>query len=672
MRLLIAVSILLTGHVAMAQGLECRTHDVLDWTFEFHSNGFDAQGIYGYEFASSRVNIWDMTDPLTPVLLGTAQLTFGGNGDHPSDAWKENDRLYVSASHQLHIFDITDISNPVEFNPNWNGGRWVEARGTTVYLVDGDFWILDASIPNWIRRFGVYSNESVIEDAVLDGDIAYLAADDGLHVVDISQRRAPTANGIVPGFRLEQITSDGNLIATLDRYGEIIIYDLDAGSSLPVPISTISVSKDASEIELRGLDLFVADAAFGLHVFDLSDPTQPVERALVNLGEYVHGFDLFGDIAVVDHGRYGDALVDLTHIGPRPVLARVPTGGNATSMARLGEHVLVADGDQSLAVFDISDPTNPVIISRMELGRDCQLVAVDGQYVAVSHPDGATLLDYLDPSNPVVLSSIVVPERVAGVAIDGARLGLAHTNLGVFLYDISDRANPIQRTILPSPIGTPGFDLVQFVDSFLYTNHGANGLMVFDITDLGQPVFQTFDSRARNAHDMEYRNGYLYVATTSEGARIYDCSNPADPAILSTYRGLLSENVKYITAEGDRMLVNLNEGLQLIDIADRTNPRYLASTPMISEHGFTLGHRALMWNDRAYAIEEGTLVAIDLSDCAACPADLNEDGAVDFFDLQMYLNLFADGDLRADFNGDTLLDFFDVQAFLNAYSQGCP
>lgn len=54
-----------------------------------------------------------------------------------------------------------------------------------------------------------------------------------------------------------------------------------------------------------------------------------------------------------------------------------------------------------------------------------------------------------------------------------------------------------------------------------------------------------------------------------------------------------------------------------------------------------------------------------------CPADFNNDGFFDFFDVQAYLQAFADGDLSADFTGDGTLDFFDVQEFLNVFSGHC-
>jgi hypothetical protein len=60
------------------------------------------------------------------------------------------------------------------------------------------------------------------------------------------------------------------------------------------------------------------------------------------------------------------------------------------------------------------------------------------------------------------------------------------------------------------------------------------------------------------------------------------------------------------------------------------------------------------------------------SSVVVCPPDLNRDCALDFFDLQSFLALFAQQDPAADWNSDTNFDFFDVQAYLTDFSAGCP
>ena len=55
-----------------------------------------------------------------------------------------------------------------------------------------------------------------------------------------------------------------------------------------------------------------------------------------------------------------------------------------------------------------------------------------------------------------------------------------------------------------------------------------------------------------------------------------------------------------------------------------------------------------------------------------CPADLNDDGALDFFDVSAFLTAYNAMDPVADFNSDGMFNFFDVSAFLSTFNAGCP
>lgn len=57
---------------------------------------------------------------------------------------------------------------------------------------------------------------------------------------------------------------------------------------------------------------------------------------------------------------------------------------------------------------------------------------------------------------------------------------------------------------------------------------------------------------------------------------------------------------------------------------------------------------------------------------AVCVPDLNGDGELNFFDVSLFLTLFAAMDPTVDFNHDGQFNFFDVSLFLQAYLAGCP
>ncbi len=55
-----------------------------------------------------------------------------------------------------------------------------------------------------------------------------------------------------------------------------------------------------------------------------------------------------------------------------------------------------------------------------------------------------------------------------------------------------------------------------------------------------------------------------------------------------------------------------------------------------------------------------------------CPADINNDGSLNFFDVSAFLTAYQSQDPIGDFNNDGSFTFFDISAFLVAYNAGCP
>ncbi len=59
-------------------------------------------------------------------------------------------------------------------------------------------------------------------------------------------------------------------------------------------------------------------------------------------------------------------------------------------------------------------------------------------------------------------------------------------------------------------------------------------------------------------------------------------------------------------------------------------------------------------------------------DVAACQADFNGDGTLNFVDVSAFVSAFGNSDPLADFNGDGNINFVDVSAFVSAFGAGCP
>jgi len=54
-----------------------------------------------------------------------------------------------------------------------------------------------------------------------------------------------------------------------------------------------------------------------------------------------------------------------------------------------------------------------------------------------------------------------------------------------------------------------------------------------------------------------------------------------------------------------------------------------------------------------------------------CPADLNFDARVNFFDISEFITLYNSGDPAADLDPNGVLNFFDVAAYIGLYNEPC-
>ncbi len=71
--------------------------------------------------------------------------------------------------------------------------------------------------------------------------------------------------------------------------------------------------------------------------------------------------------------------------------------------------------------------------------------------------------------------------------------------------------------------------------------------------------------------------------------------------------------------------------------------------------------------------EESFGIYLDIvEDTSVCPADLTDDGVLDFFDVSAFLGAYSSMDPTADFDNNGVFNFFDVSGFLSAFNAGCP
>ena len=198
------------------------------------------------------------------------------------------------------IVNVSDVSNPVfvskiQLNNVNTGSRetWeVEVRGNYAYLAAGKGLLIvdvtDKTNPVLVSNLDL--DAGISQDIALAGNYAYIAMrSQGVRVVDIADPREPRLVGsITAGYYSSFLSSwaysvavTDNILYIADHYtGRISVVNVSNPAN-PIRIRTIPVGSfinfEVRDIHLSGNVMYVGAGRGGLYVYDITNPSEPVE-----------------------------------------------------------------------------------------------------------------------------------------------------------------------------------------------------------------------------------------------------------------------------------------------------------------------------------------------------------------------------------------------------------
>jgi hypothetical protein len=146
----------------------------------------------------------------------------------------------------------------------------------------------------------------------------------------------------------------------------------------------------------------------------------------------------------------------------------------------VGNYAYIALNQGGLAVFDISNPANPVRVGGYDTSGWAYGVAVSGNYAYVADSEaGLQVIDVSNPANPVRVGGYDTSGAAAGVAVSGSYAYVADGRAGLEILDVSNPANPVHVGSRDTSRDTSGDALgVVVVADRIYVADGDNGLLV--------------------------------------------------------------------------------------------------------------------------------------------------------------------------------------------------
>ncbi|EDX82789.1 Bacterial pre-peptidase C-terminal domain family [Synechococcus sp. PCC 7335] len=303
----------------------------------------------------------------------------------------------------------------------------------------------------------------------------------------LGERGFPT--GIISNLPLQgesqEITIEGSTLNSEEQtayiatgsYG-LAIVDASQFDS-PILLGQIDLPGDSSDIDISS-DLplaAVASKAGGLHLVDVSDPMLPRLRETINIS--AEQVEVNNGIAYVSSRNTLYAVDLLT--GENLQSLTLPGSGVVTGLAREGDTLYsYVSGSDILSVIDISDPEAATVLGQVNSSIASSTVDVfaanDVVYLAGS---GLRTFDVSDPSDPQLISDADNFFTARGITLNGSGLGLiAAEGQGVNVYSTANLQN---TDAFLTPFDTPGFTYdVAIASGIAYVADGSAGLQVIN------------------------------------------------------------------------------------------------------------------------------------------------------------------------------------------------
>jgi hypothetical protein len=429
------------------------------------------------------LQVIDVSDPYSPTLVGNCP-----SSDFAMGVYVKGNYAYVAS--YFGGLDIIDISNPS--NPFLTGnytGKVIDAsydvwvKDNYAYVGNGNgLEILDVSNPSNPTSIGFGSTPGLGLGVHISGNHAYISNDSGgLRIFDVSNAANPSETGYFDNSCfLQGMDISGNYAYLADYWYGMQIFDISNPSS-PNPVASYASSIGVRDVCVNNNYAYLTDAN-GLNILNISNPSSPFLA-----GKYKKYFaseiEVKGNYAYV---IFIDQLniIDISNPSAPSLKGSYNGLTNGQGLFVQGNYAYVADSQAGFFILDISNPSNPTLVSHCYSGYTID-VHVDGQYAYVVVWKGLRIYDVSNPANPDLKGTYVTSGFTSSVCADNNYAFLSDDSNGLMVLDISDPSNP---SLLGNYV-TPGDVVDLFIRSpYVYATDGSSGeFFVFSISQSQDP-----------------------------------------------------------------------------------------------------------------------------------------------------------------------------------------
>jgi len=495
----------------------------------------------------------DISDPASPSVIGSCSL-----GGYARDLVAGGDLVYVSVEQgeALKIVDISDQANPFivgELDRSYSRG--IDLCGPYVYWAGGigGLSIIDVSDPSAPIEVGDYDTPGSAWNVSVVGGHAYVADGyGGLQIIDVSDPALPSLAGSLgtPGEALNVAVSGDMAYVADGEHGGLQAIDI-ANPSVPVWAGEVPSIGYACGVEVFGNHALVACHDDGIAVVKISTISDPQIVSQIALAPAIpQEIVIEGDLLAI--ANYRLFLYDISDpLAPAELYAMSPD--TSVTDVILDGGLAYLSTSVGLLVSDVSDPSSPSVIGSLAIPPGA--LAKDGNLVAATDDPSLRLVDVTNPTNPILLSAWATTRYMQDVALAGDVAYVVtdgYDGTGSFLsIDISDPTAPV---LLDEWIEKVMTHVTLYGDyayvTYCYYAYPSGQAVAFSISDpssLQRLVINIWSESS--AGRMVTSGNRAYWTFGDDGLKVIDLENPAYPAEIDELG--FSTPVSCISISGD-------------------------------------------------------------------------------------------------------------------------
>lgn len=327
----------------------------------------------------------DVSSPQLPVLIGECLLDSSCVYNHEV---VNGIAVLPSWDNGIYTIDISTPSSPSEVQhiPLPNALEEVRVSDGIAYFTDrqSGIHVLDVTSPDNPIRLCSFETPDEPRDISLGEDLLLIADRfGGMRIVDVSNPSFPEEVGSYEGMDEVYSVHKHGSYALISGYPDGYLDVIDISDPTNPLLAASYVNGIPSEIVVSNGILYITTWR-GLEIFDFTDPLNMVELGVCSSPKYARDFALHNDYAFIADAHYGLHIVNVSNPTAPYVEYVMDSMCDIHGIEVFGNYAYLADWENGVVLLDISNPVQPTVVDSICFASPTVDVAINEQYIYAS------------------------------------------------------------------------------------------------------------------------------------------------------------------------------------------------------------------------------------------------------------------------------------------------